>query len=65
MRRRPGGIFRAFGALMLIFLVGPIVILALIAYFVYGVFRGRRGDNAAHQSGRDQSRYLNGSFTGR
>ena len=41
-RRRPGGIFRAFGALMLIFLVGPIVILALIAYFIYGVFRGRR-----------------------
>ena len=42
-RRRPGGIFRAFGALMVVFLVGPIVILALIAYFVYGVFRGRRG----------------------
>ena len=42
-RRRPGGIFRAFGALMLIFLVGPIVIVALIAYFVYGVLRGRGG----------------------
>ena len=42
-RRRPGGIFRALSALVLIFLVGPIVILALIAYAVYGVVRGRRG----------------------
>jgi hypothetical protein len=40
-RRRPGGIFRALSALVLVFLVGPIVILALIAYVIYGAFRGR------------------------
>lgn len=42
-RHRPGGIFRALGALILVFLVGPVVILALIAYDVYGLLRGRRG----------------------
>jgi hypothetical protein len=43
MKRRPGGIFRALGALVLVFLVGPMVLLVVIAYFVYGGFRGRRG----------------------
>ena len=41
-RRRSGGIFGALGALILAFLVGPLVILALVAYVVYRLIRGRR-----------------------
>jgi hypothetical protein len=41
-RRRRGGIFGALGALVLFLVVGPIVILALVAYAVYGALRGRR-----------------------
>lgn len=40
-RRRRGGLL---GGLALFFLLGPIVVLALIAYFVYALFSGvRRG----------------------
>lgn len=42
-RRRSGGIFGALGALMLVFLIGPLVILALVAYVVYKLLSGRRG----------------------
>lgn len=41
-RRRRGGIFGALGTLLFLLVVGPIVFLALIAYFVYGVLAGRR-----------------------
>lgn len=41
-RRRRGGIFGALGMLVLFLVVGPIVILALVAYAIYGALRGRR-----------------------
>lgn len=42
-RRRPGGIFRALGTLIFVFLIGPLVILALAAYGVYRLLNSRRG----------------------
>lgn len=41
-RRRRGGIFGALGTLLFLFVLGPIIVLALIAYFVYGMLAGRR-----------------------
>lgn len=41
-RRRPGGIFGALGALLFVFLIFPLVILALAAYGVYRLIGGRR-----------------------
>ncbi len=41
-RRRRGGIFGALGTLLFLLVLGPIVVLALIAYFVYGTLAGRR-----------------------
>lgn len=41
-RRRRGGIFGALGTLLFLFVLGPIVVLALIAYFVYGMLAGWR-----------------------
>ncbi len=38
-RRRPGGLL---GGLALFFLLGPLVVLALIAYFAYAIFSGMR-----------------------
>ena len=41
-RRRRGGVFGALGTLLFLFVLGPIVLLALLAYFVYGLLAGRR-----------------------
>ncbi|QIN81256.1 hypothetical protein GBA63_00450 [Rubrobacter tropicus] len=41
-RRRRGGIFGALGTLLFLLVLGPIVLLALVAYFVYGMLAGRR-----------------------
>ena len=41
-RRRSGGLFGALGALALIFVLGPLVLLALVAYGAYRFFAGRR-----------------------
>jgi hypothetical protein len=41
-RRRPGGIFRALGTLIFVFLIVPLVILALAAYGVYRLLSNRR-----------------------
>jgi hypothetical protein len=42
-RRRPGGPFGALGTLVFLFVLGPIVMLALVAYLAYGAISGRRG----------------------
>ena len=41
-RRRPGGLLGALGTLVFLFVLGPIVVLALIAYLIYGAISGRR-----------------------
>jgi hypothetical protein len=41
-RRRRGGIFGALGTLLFLLVLGPIVLVALLAYFVYGMLAGRR-----------------------
>lgn len=41
-RRRPGGLFGALGTLFFLFVLGPIVVLVLIAYLAYGAISGRR-----------------------
>ena len=41
-RRRRPGIFGALGTLFFLFVLGPIIVLALLAYFVYGMLSGRR-----------------------
>lgn len=41
-RRRSRGIFGALGALIFLFVVGPIVVLGLIAYVAYRLLSGRR-----------------------
>jgi hypothetical protein len=42
-RRRSGGLLGALGALALVFVLGPLVLLALAAYAVYRFVGGRRG----------------------
>ncbi len=42
-RRRSGGLFGALGALVLVFVLGPLVLLALVAYGAFRFFAGRRG----------------------
>lgn len=42
-RRRPGGLLGALGTLVFLFVLGPVVVLALIAYLAYGAIWGRRG----------------------
>jgi hypothetical protein len=42
-RRRSGGLLGALGALALVFVLGPLVLLALVAYAVYRFVGGRRG----------------------
>jgi len=42
-RRRSGGLLGALGALALVFVLGPLVLLALAAYAVYRFIGGRRG----------------------
>ena len=41
-RRRSGGLLGALGALALIFVLGPLVLLALVAYAASRFFAGRR-----------------------
>jgi hypothetical protein len=41
-RRRRPSIFGALGTLVFLLVLGPIVVLALIAYLVYGALAGRR-----------------------
>ena len=41
-RRRPGSLLGALGTLVFLFVLGPIVVLALIAYLAYGAISGRR-----------------------
>jgi len=41
-RRRPGGLFGALGTLVFLFVLGPIIVLALIAYLIYGAISGGR-----------------------
>jgi len=41
-RRRRGGVFGALGTLLFLLVLGPIVLLALLAYVVYGALAGRR-----------------------
>ena len=42
-RRRRGGVFGALGTLLLLMVLGPIILVALLAYVVYGMLSGRRG----------------------
>lgn len=41
-RRRRGGIFGALGTLLLLMVLGPIILVALLAYFIYGMLADRR-----------------------
>ncbi len=44
-RRRSGGLLGALGALALVFVLGPLVLLALVAFTVYRFFGGDAGDD--------------------